>query len=42
MAPDFLTGLPLHKVHAYSRDYFKQEELEDILAELRKQNENDD
>ena len=38
MAPDFLTGLPLHKVHSYARDYFNSEELEDILAELREKN----
>ena len=38
MAPDFLTGLPLHKVHAYARDYFNAEELDDILAELREKN----
>ena len=38
MAPDFLTGLPLHKVHAYARDYFNSEELDDILAELREKN----
>jgi hypothetical protein len=38
MAPDFLTGVPLHKVHSYARDYFNSEELEDILAELREKN----
>ena len=38
MAPDFLTGLPLHKVHAYSRDYFESQSMDEILAELRENN----
>tara|TARA_R110000782_G_scaffold42400_2_gene96440 strand:- start:3640 stop:13197 length:9558 start_codon:yes stop_codon:yes gene_type:complete len=38
MAPDFLTGLPLHKIHAYSRDYFSSQTLDEILAELREEN----
>ena len=38
MAPDFLTGLPLHKFHNYTRDYFESQSMDDILTELREKN----